>query len=137
MSRVQAGPPERLRGSRVRGILGSRADELIRQRARVRKSAGVEAIHDLRVAARRLQEALSFLEAWLEPEARQRLHRRARRIRRSLGALRNADVMVRLVRDLSRELPTAERGNLRELTRRLRAQSSALRRAATGHARIP
>jgi CHAD domain-containing protein len=110
---------------------------MLQQIVRVRRNATPAAIHDLRVATRRLQESLDFFEPYLPPLPRRRLFRRARRIRRELGDLRNADVMLELIRSAGRRLEGADPGILQEWCRRLAAEASALRRRSSGRAGIP
>src|SRR5579862_813909 len=68
--------------------------------AHIRAGGGAEQIpeqiHDARVAARRLQSALTTLEAaaLIEPGATQRLRRRLRQIIRALGAARDLDIAL-------------------------------------------
>jgi CHAD domain-containing protein len=102
----------------------------MRQRNRVRRGAGVDPVHELRVASRRLQEALDFIEPCAPEKPRRKLHRRARRIRRFLGELRNADVMVELASDLMHRLSPPERALLRPFLSRLQAEAAGLRRRA-------
>jgi CHAD domain-containing protein len=71
-----------------------------------------DAVHDLRVATRRVQEALSVLTATSPSKRAERLRRTLRRARRALGSWRNLDV------------------SLQEVTRRRRATRSPRRRAA-------
>ena len=118
-------------------LLASKATEVLRQRRKVRKTADVKPIHDMRVATRRLQETLTFLDPYLAKRTRQRLYRRARRMRRCLGEIRNADVMVDLVRKLRDRLPPAERRRVAGLLGGLRAEASALRRSAAGRTGFP
>src|SRR4030095_5181210 len=82
-----------------RKLLEPYCREVMRQRNRVRRGAGQRPVHELRVASRRLQEALEFLAPYLPEAPRRKLYRRARRVRRFLGELRNADVMVDLATD--------------------------------------
>jgi len=130
-------PPAR-NGERMlcRKLLEPYCREIIRQRNRVRRGAGVAPVHELRVASRRLQEALDFLTPWLPQGPRRKLHRRARRIRRTLGELRNADVMVELAEDLMRRLSAPQRAVLRPFLARLRSEAAGLRRRAI-HRRGP
>jgi CHAD domain-containing protein len=71
-----------------------------------------DAVHDLRVATRRVQEALSVLTSTSPSKRADRLRRTLRRARRALGSWRNLDV------------------SLQEVTRRRRATRSPRRRAA-------
>lgn len=54
----------------------------------------VEAVHDARVASRRLKAALDLLRPVIPADAWTDLSRRARRLRRALGPLRDVDVML-------------------------------------------
>lgn len=56
-----------------------------------------DAIHDIRVASRRLQQALDLLYPKPRPRVITRLRKRLRRARRSLSLLRNCDVLLALV----------------------------------------
>jgi len=53
-----------------------------------------DAVHDLRVVTRRLQQVLSTLSPSPRPKRVRRLRRTLRRIRRALGAWRNYDVIL-------------------------------------------
>jgi CHAD domain-containing protein len=122
---------------RLRRLLASRSATLLRQIAKVRASSDPDAIHDLRVATRRLQEALDFFEPCLPARARRRLVRRARRIRRALGEIRNADVTLDMVSLLRSEWGPESSRMLHELRGRLRSETAALRRKATGRQGVP
>ena len=117
---------------RVRKLVQTRAARMLGEISRVRRTAGVDAIHDLRVATRRLQEALDFFEPCLPVRYRRRLARRARRIRRELGEIRTADVTLDLLAQLTRRLPAGESRDLERLRIRLRAEARTPRAAASG-----
>ncbi len=57
------------------------------------------AIHDMRVASRRLRMALDIYEPLLAPKPRKALRKLARSITRDLGTRRELDVMVRMMRE--------------------------------------
>ena len=120
-----------------RRLLEPYCREVVRQRNRVRRGAGARPVHELRVASRRLQEALEFLAPYLPEGPRRKLYRRARRVRRSLGELRNADVMVGLATDVMRRLTTSERTVLRPFLSRLQAEAAGLRRHAIHRQVVP
>lgn len=111
----------------LKRLLARRCRQAVRQQAMVLRKGNPGAVHDLRVATRRLQEILDFLEPVLPPRPRRRLSRRARRIRRTLGRIRNVDVMRDLVRSLARRCPPAQRKSLEPLAERLAAEARALR----------
>ncbi len=83
----------------------SRRDQLFRVRLDLftRTLHGVEqgdvrAVHQMRVATRRLRELMPILE--LEQEAGSRLSRRLRKVTRQLGPVRELDVLAQLVDEL-------------------------------------
>ena len=119
-------------------LLGERAEQVFLLRESVLAGWDADAVHDLRVATRRLQEAVAFSAPWLDRRAAARLRRRARAIRRSLGDLRNADVLVDLLTGCIRELPVSLRPPARDLRRKIVARASAVRAAGKlGALRIP
>jgi CHAD domain-containing protein len=80
--------------SKVRELALRQLDRFISLEPKVLRGDDADAIHDIRVASRRLQQVLDLLY----PDARQkevrRLRRRIRRCRRALGEVRNCDVML-------------------------------------------
>ena len=82
--------------SRARRIVARRARHLLAMRRKVVKRGDPAAIHDLRVATRRLQEALDLFAPVFPGREGRRLRRRARWVRRHLAALRDADVVAEL-----------------------------------------
>ena len=108
-------------------ILSAYTRRVIRERDRVMRTGTPGAVHDLRVATRRLQEALDFFEPGLPAVAVGRLRKRAGQIRRSLGHTRNCDVLLDLVHDLRSRLQPAERKTLKGAIRHFRAEASRLR----------
>ncbi len=71
-----------------------------------------DAVHDMRVASRRLRAALAFLKKALPAGRTRRVSRRVRRITRTLGDLRqydvNAQVLDRMISDSPEMRPAAE-----------------------------
>jgi CHAD domain-containing protein len=110
---------------------------MLREISRVRKDASADAIHDLRVATRRLQEALDFFEPCLPSRPLRRLSRRARRIRRELGPVRNADVTLELVMGPGHPPQPGASKALSKLREQLAAEAAALRRNAGPLGGIP
>ena len=106
---------------RARRIVARRSRHLLAMRRKVVERGDPAAIHDLRVATRRLQEALDLFASVFPGRERRRLRRRARRMRRHLAVLRDADVVA----ELAASFP-ADRAMLRALVpapRALRARS--------------
>jgi CHAD domain-containing protein len=81
-----------------------RCGRLLELRARILRRGDAEAYHDIRVATRRLQELVGFLNPFLPQRRARRVWRRARKIRRSVSETRNTDVMRELADALARKL---------------------------------
>jgi CHAD domain-containing protein len=117
--------------SRARRIVGRRSRHLMAMRRSAVKRGDPASIHDLRVATRRLQEALDLFAPVLPGRESHRLRRRARRVRRHLAALRDADVVA----EIAASFPEA-----RSMLRALALAPMALRtraRAGDGGVRVP
>jgi CHAD domain-containing protein len=112
-------------------MVARRSRRLIAMRKDAIQRGDPATVHDLRVATRRLQEALDLFAPVLPGRESRRLRRRARRMRRHLAALRDADVVA----ELAESFPEA-RLLLRALTlapKALRARS----RSRAGGVRVP
>jgi len=82
---------------KVRVLALRQLNRFISYEAKVLKGDQAEAIHDMRVATRRLQQVLDLLYSKpREPELR-RMRRQIRRCRRVLGEVRNCDVLLEYV----------------------------------------
>lgn len=81
-------------------------DALVRKLSRLMpiavEGADVEAVHDARVAARRMKGALDLLGPIVGESHLSRLQKSGRRIRKRLGELRDLDVMLGHLRRLSK-----------------------------------
>lgn len=128
---------ERKKGAdRARHIVAARGAEVVEARRRVLRRGSGAAIHDLRVATRRLQAALEVFGPRLPERPRRRLDRRARRIRRLLGPVRNTRVLRAMLRQL-RVRPDSDESRLvalmvRRLGRPALRKRGAERRALPG-----
>lgn len=71
-----------------------------------------DAVHKARVASRRVREALPVLLADAPSKRRRRLRRRAERITRALGPVRELDVSMAVVDELGTEIGAADAGLL-------------------------
>ncbi len=83
--------------TRVRALALKQLDRFMSFEPKVLRGDDPDAIHDMRVASRRLQQVLDLLYPQPRPKEVQRLRRRIRRCRRSLGEVRNCDVMLQYV----------------------------------------
>jgi CHAD domain-containing protein len=84
--------PDSPLSSRLAAELERLAAALSAAAQRVREGGDAEAIHDLRVATRRLGEALATWRALLAAEPADETRRRLRRLRRRLGPVRDDEV---------------------------------------------
>ena len=88
---VTALPATRLLLERLGRVQHDQWQELLVQRQLVLDGCGHEAIHDLRVASRRLRITIELLPLIIGSEQVRRLRRPIRRLTRELGRLRNLD----------------------------------------------
>lgn len=80
--------------SRVRELALKQLDRFISFEPKVLRGDDPDAIHDMRVASRRLQQILDLTYPKPCPREVRRLRRSIRRSRRALGEVRNCDVLV-------------------------------------------
>jgi CHAD domain-containing protein len=89
---------------KVRELALRQLNRFISYEAKVLKGDDAEAIHDMRVASRRLQQVLDLLYPKPRPQELRRLRRQIRRCRLALGEVRNCDVLLEIVgRSLGRK----------------------------------
>jgi len=89
---------------KVRELAWRQLNRFISYEAKVLKGDDAEAIHDMRVASRRLQQVLDLLYPKPRPPELRRLRRQIRRCRQVLGDVRNCDVLLEAVgRSLGRK----------------------------------
>ena len=79
---------------KVRKLAVRQLDRFISLEPKVLRGDDPDAIHDLRVASRRLQQVLDLLHPAPRPGEIRKLRRRIRRSRRALGEVRNCDVQL-------------------------------------------
>lgn len=121
----------------LQAALRRRAKKLWRRlsnaRAQVLEDAGADAIHDLRVATRRLQTLIDVSARCGPSASGAKLRKREKRLRHSLGARRDLDVMREKLRRRIRDSASARRRQLlrstmRQLAPEARVQSDRMRR---------
>jgi len=83
--------------SKVRKLALRHLNRFVSLEAKVLKGDDPDAIHDMRVASRRLQQVLDLIFPKPQPREVRRLRRKIRRCRRVLGDLRNCDVLLQQV----------------------------------------
>ena len=83
-----------------------------KHRARLNNKRNTEALHDFRVAVRRLRSWVRALDTWLEDSVPSKARRRLRKAARATNASRDADVRLVWLRSLRNQLSPAERPGL-------------------------
>src|SRR5262249_49849201 len=102
-------------------VVAEQTRELKRQAKSVRKGGDVDAVHQMRVATRRLRTALRALEHHVR--APKRLRRQLKWLAGKLGAVRDRDVILALLEGSSLKGPaTEERTRLGRLVKKLEAR---------------
>ena len=90
--------------ARIRKLALRQLNRMVSLESKVLRDDFPEAVHDLRVASRRLQSLLDLLYPDPRPPQIRKLRRRLRQVREALGELRNQDVlMARMGRVLARK----------------------------------
>jgi len=82
---------------KVRKLALRHLNRFVSLEAKVLKGDDPDAIHDMRVASRRLQQVLDLVFPKPLPREARRLRRKIRRCRRALGDVRNCDVLLQQV----------------------------------------
>ncbi len=101
--------PDETFADAARGIVAVRAREVLEQREKLARNADAEAVHDVRVACRRLRAVLEIFEPCFESKAhRQALHA-VKQLATQLGARRDLDVHRELLARLAAVMPAADR----------------------------
>lgn len=108
--------------------LEARVDDLRGFVRRALRSWDPDAIHQARVATRRLKAAIDLLQPLLSDEPRLEFARSLRKLRRTLGPLRDADVMLDHLESL--RVPEGLAAGAAWVTRRMREHKADLRREA-------
>jgi CHAD domain-containing protein len=75
-------------------ILAAKAAPLFRLEGAARSGADADAVHDMRVASRRLREAMRLLAPVYPPEVSSQWYRRIRKVTGALGPVRDSDVFI-------------------------------------------
>jgi CHAD domain-containing protein len=82
---------------KVRDLAMRQLNRFMSYEAKVLKGDDADAIHDMRVSSRRLQQVLDLLYPRPRPPELRRMRRQIRRCRQALGDVRNCDVLLALV----------------------------------------
>ena len=93
----------------ARILLYERVDDFFRRKEKVLQTFDAEDIHDVRVASRRLREGLVLFAPCYPPEDIRRLIRRAKRVTRLLGEIRNLDEAGSFFAGIAQGFPASSR----------------------------
>src|SRR5215218_2336953 len=93
-------------------ILRAQLEALQAQEAGARAGEDPEAIHDMRVADRRVRAILRMLEAYVEAEAVGQILKDIKALHRALGAARDLDVQMEQARAFRDKLPGDQQADL-------------------------
>ncbi len=121
-------------GAAVARIAGSHLDEAASALRRIKDAKDQEALHDFRVAIRRLRSLLRAYRPWLGRAAGKKVRRRLRDLGRATNAARDAEVQIVWLEAQRQHLARRERAGLNWLLRRRRDEKRQAYRAARRHA---
>ncbi len=93
--------------------LRQQLDEMLSNLDGTRAGDDIEALHDMRVASRRLRAALSVFAAAFSPKPFGVIEKEAARITDALGAVRDADVQIEFIQGVIDQAPESEKVGLR------------------------
>lgn len=82
----------------------------------------IEALHDMRVATRRLRAALEVFAPCFPAKRRRKALKRVKRLADALGERRDRDVAIEFLAGFAAEAPEADRAALEALIERLRGE---------------
>lgn len=88
---------------------------MLSHEAGTRQGEDIEALHDMRVATRRLRAALQVFEEAFEPGALKPFRRGLQAVGRALGTVRDLDVFMEKAQRYAQALPEERRGGLNPL----------------------
>jgi CHAD domain-containing protein len=96
-------------------ILAGRVVDVFSHEAGVREGSDPEAVHDIRVALRRLQAAMRMFRACYPPRKLRRYRLRLRKLLRALGAVRDEDILIDALSNHGKAAPEAVNKTLARL----------------------
>jgi len=103
--RARAGPSARGVDALLRRLLQERWRTFTLQLGRAQRRPGTEAIHDVRVATRRLLASLALVDAVCVTKAGRKVRKPARTLLKTLNAVRDVQVQRETVRRMARHHP--------------------------------
>jgi len=102
--------------------LRQQLDEMMTHLAGTRAGDDIEALHDMRVASRRLRAALSVFAAAFPPKPFRLIEREVARVTDALGAVRDGDVQIEFMQTVLDAAPESEKVGLKAFAEHLNKQ---------------
>jgi CHAD domain-containing protein len=93
--------------------------KMLRHESGSRTGEDIEDVHDMRVSIRRIRSTLRLLSDYYKPKAVDPYNRQLRRVGRTLGAVRDLDVMIDNLEGYARDLPEARRAAMQPVFTKL------------------
>ncbi len=112
-----------------RKILRFHFRRMLRCEKGAREGLDIEALHDMRVATRRMRAAVKIFEPYFEEDALRPFARNLRRTGRALGQVRDLDVLLDKLTRYAQTLPSDQQTGLEQLLQAWQAQRDAARDA--------
>jgi CHAD domain-containing protein len=109
-------------GAMIRVALEARFGEMLEHRAAALEGDGMEGVHDMRVASRRLRSALRDFLPYLSAKRLTRPARDLKRLADALGRVRDEDVAIHALEKIAEESPAEARAGVEEFARERRAR---------------
>lgn len=100
--------------------LRQQLDEMLLNLEGTRAGDDIEALHDMRVASRRLRAALSVFAVAFPPKPFAMTEKEVARVTDALGAVRDADVQIEFMQGVEESAPESEKVGLHAFTDHLR-----------------
>jgi len=93
-------------------VLRAQFEAMRRNEEGTREGEDLEALHDMRVATRRMRAALKIAGPYLEGKEARRVTDGVRSVTQALGAVRDLDVLIERARDFQAHLPEEQQQDL-------------------------
>jgi len=122
---------------RLTAFVAAQREDLLRAAEQVRLSEDIEAVHDFRVATRRLRTVLRSAPAFFEAEWADRVQAELDRLGPAFGPLRDFDVFVERLREDASTLDDDDRAALEPVFELLAKDRGAARAAALAELDAP
>jgi CHAD domain-containing protein len=101
--------------------------KMLQHEAGVRANEDPEAVHDMRVATRRMRSAIRLFESYFKPKWIDAYNRRLRKIARALGTVRDLDVLMQGTQRYIETLEVPKRASHKKLNEAEKAEREALK----------